>query len=92
MRKLYTLGLFFFVFVQVSLSQFVQIGTTSTTSSYLTGPIYRSAATSTFNFSKYAYIYTATELASIPPGSMITMIEWQKSAGTITAPNNIEIL
>ena len=58
----------------------------------MSGPIYRSSATSTFNFSKYAYIYTATELAAIPAGSMITQIEWEKQAGTITAPNNFEIL
>ncbi|MFM7005771.1 MAG: hypothetical protein ACKOWX_00825, partial [Flavobacteriales bacterium] len=92
MRKLFTLGLFFFLLVQATLAQFVQIGTSTAASSYLSGPYYRSAATSTFNYSKYAYIYTATELAGIPPGSMITMIEWQKASGTITAPNTFEIL
>ena len=92
MRKLYVLSLLFLFFSSFAQAQFVQIGTTTATTSYLTGPIYRSSATSTFNFSKYAYIYTATELAAIPAGSMITQIEWQKSAGTITAPNNFEIL
>jgi hypothetical protein len=91
MRKLYILSLLFLLFSQLGWSQFIQIGT-GTTSSYLSGPIYRSAATSTFNWSKYAYIYTATELAAIPAGSMITQIEWEKAAGTITAPNNFEIL
>ncbi len=90
MRKLYILGLLFF-FIQGALAQFVQIGT-GTASSYLSGPYYRSSATSVFNYSKYAYIYTSTELALIPPGSMITMIEWEKAAGTITAPNTFEIL
>ena len=92
MRKLYVLSLLFLFLSSIAQAQFVQIGTTTATTSYLTGPIYRSSATSTFNFSKYAYIYTATELAAIPAGSMITQIEWQKSAGTITAPNNFEIL
>nr|MCE2686034.1 fibronectin type III domain-containing protein [Cryomorphaceae bacterium] len=91
MRKLYILGLLFF-FMQGALAQFVQVGTATTTQSYLYGPYYRSATTSVFNYSKYAYIYSATELAGIPPGSMITMIEWQKQSGTITAPNTFEIL
>jgi hypothetical protein len=91
MKKLYVLSLLFLFFSQLGWSQFVQIGT-GTASSYLTGPYYRSAATSTFNYSKYAYIYLASELASIPPGAMITQIEWEKAAGTITAPNTFEIL
>ena len=91
MRKLYVLSLLFLFFSSLAQAQFVQIGT-GTTSSYLSGPIYRSTATSTFNWSKYAYIYTATELSAIPAGSMITQIEWQKAEGTITAPNNFEIL
>ncbi len=91
MRKLYVFSLLFLFFTQIGWSQFVQIGT-GTASSYLSGPIYRSAATSTFNWSKYAYIYTATELAGIPAGSMITQIEWEKATGTITAPNTFEIL
>ena len=94
MRKLYLYLLLFVIFCysESTYAQFVQIGTSTTTSSYLTGPIYRSTATSTFNYSKYAYIYTATELAAIPAGSMITQIEWQKVSGTITAPNSFEIL
>ena len=92
MRKIYYYLAFILLFVQNSQAQFVQIGSSTASTSYLTGPIYRSAATSTFNYSKYAYIYTATELAAIPAGSMITQIEWQKSAGTISAPNNFEIL
>ena len=69
MKKLYTLGLFFFLLVQLSFAQFVQIGTTTATQSYLYGPYYRSSTASVFNYSKYAYIYSATELAGIPPGS-----------------------
>ena len=80
------------LFAQAGLAQFVQIGTSTAASSYLYGPYYRSSTTSVFNYSKYAYIYTATELSGIPPGSMITQIEWQKASGTITAPNTFEIL
>ena len=92
MRKVYLSLFFLLTFLTGAHAQFVQIGTSTTLSSYLSGPIYRSSATSTFNFSKYAYIYTATELAAIPAGSMITQIEWQKVSGTITAPNTFEIL
>ena len=92
MRKLYVLALFFILASSFANAQFIQIGTSTTTQSYLYGPYYRSSATSVFNFSKYAYIYTASELSSIPAGSMITMIEWQKQSGTMTAPNTFEIL
>jgi hypothetical protein len=92
MRKVYLSLLFLLALLTGANAQFVQIGTSTTLSSYLSGPYYRSAATSTFNYSKYAYIYTATELAAIPAGSMITQIEWQKVSGTITAPNTFEIL
>ena len=73
-------------------SQNITIGTsTNSTNGYLYGPYYRSSATSTLNYSKYAYLYTSDELTGIPVGSTITMIEWQKANGTITAPNNFQI-
>lgn len=91
MSKFYTSFLFFILlFPFVSSSQTVTVGT-GTTSSYFYGPYYRSSVTSTFNYSKYAYLYTAAEL-SIPPGSFITMIEWQHNAGTLTANNDFSIL
>jgi hypothetical protein len=74
------------------LGQSVTIGTsTNATNGYFYGPYYRSSATSGINYSKYAYLYTADELVTIPVGSTITMIEWQKSVGTIAAPNNFQI-
>ncbi|MCE2681381.1 MAG: GEVED domain-containing protein [Cryomorphaceae bacterium] len=73
-----------------TIAQSLTIGT-STTANYFYGPYYRSSATSTINYSKYAYLYTSDELATIPVGSTITMIEWQKAAGTITAPNQFQI-
>jgi len=73
-------------------SQNITIGTsTNSTNGYLYGPYYRSSVTSTLNYSKYAYLYTSDELTGIPVGSTITMIEWQKANGTITAPNNFQI-
>jgi hypothetical protein len=93
MKKFYNLFLLIAFFVPIiSSAQTVQIGT-GTTSSYLYGPIYRSAATSTFNFSRYAYVFTAAEL-NIPAGSIITQIEWQRGAatGSITGNNTFEIL
>ncbi len=72
------------------LGQSLTIGS-STAANYFYGPYYRSSVASSLNYSKYAYLYTADELATIPVGSTITMIEWQKSAGTITAPNTFQI-
>jgi hypothetical protein len=93
MKKFYNLFLLIAFFVPIiSFAQTVQIGT-ATTSSYLYGPIYRSAATSTFNFSRYAYVFTAAEL-NIPAGSIITQIEWQRGGvtGSLTGNNTFEIL
>ena len=74
------------------LGQSVTIGTsTNATNGYFYGPYYRSSAASGINYSKYAYLYTADELVTIPVGSTITMIEWQKSVGTIAASNNFQI-
>lgn len=88
-KKLFSL---FFLVPFFGISQSVTIGTSTTaTNGYFYGPYYRSSATSTINYSKYAYLYTADELTAIPVGSTITMIEWQKSVGTITAPNNFQI-
>ena len=57
------------------------------TSSYFYGPLYRSSATSTFNWSRYAHLYTPGELG-IAPGSVITQLAWLKSdAGSLTGSN-----
>jgi len=89
MKKHYLLSILLLCSL-LSFGQSITIGT-GTATSYFYGPYYRSSATSTFNFSKYAYIYTADELTGIPPGSLITMIEWEKASGTITAPNTFQI-
>jgi len=92
MRKFYKLLLLIGFFVPMILgAQTVTIGT-GTANSYLYGPYYRSSAASAFNYSKYAYIYTPDELLSIPSGSIITMIEWEKASGTLAPNNNFEIL
>lgn len=69
----------------------VTIGNTSGTNSYLYGPIYRSSASSTFDYSRYAYIYESSEL-TIPAGSVITKIEWLKAnSNTLTGNNTFHI-
>lgn len=57
---------------------------TAGTPDHNAGPIYRLSATSTSDFSRYAYLYTATELAAqgIRPGMTITEIAWFKSNAT----------
>lgn len=71
-------------------AQTVTIGT-GTSTDYFYGPYYRSSASSSFNYSRYAYLYTAAELG-IPSGSIITQVEWDKASGTITANNTFNIL
>jgi len=67
----------------------VTIGT-GTSSSYLYGPYYRSSASSSFDYSRYAYLYTAAELG-IPAGATITKVEWNKKNGTIIGNNVFNI-
>jgi hypothetical protein len=62
------------------------------TSDYYFGPIYRSTATSSFNYSRYAHLYTAGELG-IPSGATITQLEWLKAdAGAVTGANTFNVL
>jgi hypothetical protein len=79
-------------------AQTVTIGSTTVpvvapaTSSYLYGPIYRSATTSVFNYSRYAHLYRASEL-NIPTGAVITQLAWLKStAGELTGNNTFSVL
>lgn len=53
---------------------------TGTTSSNLYGPINRPSATSNVKFSKYAYLYTESEMdaAGIPSGATITKLSYNK--------------
>lgn len=67
----------------------VTIGT-GTSSSYFYGPYYRSSASSSFDYSRYAYLYTATELG-IPAGATIIKVEWNKRTGTINGSNVFNI-
>ena len=68
----------------------VTIGATSGSSHFVYGPYYRSSASSSFNYSKFAYLYTASEL-SIPAGSTITKVEWLKASGTVTGSNTFNV-
>ncbi len=54
------------------------------------GPIYRSTSSSSFDFSKQVYLYTAAELsaAGINPGDNITSVAWNKSNAFGTAATN----
>ena len=64
------------------------------TSTFYKGPIYRSTAGSIFNYSRFAYVYTASELsaAGIVAGTTITDLGWLKSdAGTVTGSNTFEV-
>jgi hypothetical protein len=60
----------------------------ATTNSYFYGPLYRSSASSSFDWSRYAYLFSSQEFqaSGIPTGATITKIEWYKaSTATITS-------
>ncbi len=61
-------------------------GGTFTGESHNAGPIYRSSASSGYDASRYAYVYTAAELG-IPSGSSITSLAWYKGNNTETVGN-----
>ncbi len=59
------------------------IGDTTGLNSYFYGPIYRSSAGSSFNFSFYGYAFEASEL-TWPTGTTVNKIAWKKqSANTL---------
>lgn len=74
-------------------AQTVVISTgTAGTPQYNAGPIYRSAASSAYDASRYAYLYTADELAAvgITTGAMINGVGWAKNNNaTTTGPGAI---
>ncbi|MCA8939102.1 MAG: putative Ig domain-containing protein [Planctomycetes bacterium] len=61
-----------------SAQQQLVVGTSTSTSTSST-PIYRSSSTSSFDFSVSKILYTATELAALPPGAVISGIEFYKT-------------
>lgn len=98
MNKIFTLRwhllllttLFFVSSIPLRAQYNVDIGPTTGSSSYYYGPYYRSSAFSSFDYSRYAYLYSESEL-SIPIGAEITQISWLKASGTITGDNIFDI-
>ncbi len=66
--------------------------TTSTTGNY--NPIYRSSATSGFDFSRAYYLFDQAELtaAGIPSGATITKIEWDKTSTGATVASTAAVV
>ncbi|WP_276131698.1 fibronectin type III domain-containing protein [Polluticoccus soli] len=58
-----------------------QSGTSSNSSTGDPGPVYRSSASSSNDYSRHHYLYTQSELTSagITPGSVITKLAWYKA-------------
>ncbi|HRH62457.1 MAG TPA: T9SS type A sorting domain-containing protein [Bacteroidia bacterium] len=58
-----------------------QMGTSVNSATGDSGPMYKSTATSNFVYSRYSFLYTATELASggLVSGDMITDVSWFKA-------------
>jgi len=71
----------------------ITIGTgTALTADHHSGPIYRSSSTSTYDYSQFAYLYTAAELSSISVGTSITAVAWNKiNTGATTGAGRFKI-
>ncbi len=68
--------------------QFTIATGTPGTADHNAGPIYRSSAVSTYYYSRYAYLYTASELSTegLAQGMLIKQVAWFKSnAATLSA-------
>lgn len=92
MKRLLLLFIMAFAIQEAANAQaFVQIGVDSSVQSYLYGPLYRSAAFSSFNHSHYAYLYESTELTNLPSGALITGVSWhaQQNTGGLSGGNNV---
>ena len=78
----------FTLFTKQVTGQIITTITTGTagTPEYNSGPIYRSAATSDYDASRYSYLYTAAELATagIHTGDYINSLGWTKSNNAVT--------
>ncbi len=82
MKKIFTSICLTTLFIINSQSQTVIINTgTAGTPAYNAGPVYRSAAASAFDASRYTYLYTAAELAAagITSGAVINLVGWVKN-------------
>ncbi len=90
MRKIYSLCLLLVLGLSPLLTSgqtTVVINTgTAGTPAYNAGPIYRSSNSSAYDASRYAYLYTQSELAAagIVTGSVITQLGWVKNNNATT--------
>ena len=92
MKRFYNLIVLLFMLPVFLQAQTATIGAGSSTGATgdNAGPIYRSSATSSFDFSQHYYLFTAAELsaAGITAGSTISSIAWNKTNAFGTAAAN----
>jgi hypothetical protein len=87
MKKFYLLCKLVIIFLPALAQNSVEIVTgTAGSPAYNAGPIYRSSATSSYDASRYSYLYTQDELAAagITTGSIITELGWVKNNSATT--------
>jgi hypothetical protein len=82
--QLLCLGLLLTAFAGAASAQQHVVGTGTATATS-TAPIYRSSASSSFDYSRYVILYNATDLAGIPGGSIINDIEFYLATGDTAA-------
>ncbi len=80
MRKFYAVIAFICLFKLGFGQTTITINTgASVTADQHSGPIYRSSAASAYDYSQFAYLYSATDLASLGSGATISKLAWNKT-------------
>jgi len=80
MKNIYATLACLLVWTGVYAQTTVTINTGATlTADYSAGPIYRSSAASSYDFSQFAYLYKASELGFLGAGATINKLAWNKT-------------
>ena len=73
-----------------SANPYIETANSTSYQSYYYGPMYKSTNGSSYNYSRWAYLWTAAELG-IPAGATITRIEFHRRSGYMGGDNEFEM-
>ena len=84
--------LFTFSTIQLNAQSPITLGT-AVLNATQSGPLYRPFNSSTMNYSNFAYLLTSADLNAIPPGSIITQIDFQIApfSGSLSGANIFQL-
>ncbi len=86
-----SIGLLSMTSFQIGFAQnsvIINTGTPGSPASHNAGPLYRSSASSSFDVSRYSYLFTASELAAagLTNGDVIQSLGWRKANNATVSP------